>query len=75
MTPHQALGDKTREEVFTSIKPNVGHLRIFGCPMYFHVLKDKKNKLEDTGKKGTFVGYCDNFKAFRIHVPSQRSIC
>ena len=73
-TPHQALGDKTLEEVFTGIKPNVDHLRILGYPVYFHVLKYNRNKLETNGNKYKFVGYCENFKTFRIYVHGQRSI-
>lgn len=64
--PHQALGIKIFEEVFTGVKPDFGHIRIYGFLVYFHVSKDKRNKLESTGKKGTFFGYRDNSKVFRI---------
>jgi hypothetical protein len=72
--PHAILKDKTLEEVFSGIKPEVGHLRIFGCPMYIHVLKEKRTKMEPSGKKGVFVGYSENSKAYRIYVPGQRQI-
>ena len=65
---------KTFEEVFTHKRIEVSHLRIFGCPVYFHVPNEKMNKLKDLGKKCMFVGYCDNSKAYRIYVPSQRTI-
>lgn len=35
--PHQALENKTPEEVFTGVKPEISHLHIFRCPIYFHV--------------------------------------
>ena len=35
------LKNMTLEEAFTRVKPEVGHLRIFGCPVYIHVPKDK----------------------------------
>jgi len=54
---HQALDFKTPEEVFTSKKLDVSHFRIFGCPVYFHVPKEKRNKMEASKKKGIFVGY------------------
>ena len=54
--PHFILGDKTPEEKFTGVKLDVEHLRIFGCPMYIHVLKEKRSKMEPSGKKGIFVG-------------------
>eukprot|EP00253_Pinus_taeda_P001456 PITA_01456 len=72
--PHQPLDFKTLEEVFTGEKPNVSHFRIFVCPVYFHVLKEKRNKLDAFGKKGTFVGYNETLKAYRIYVPSQREV-
>ena len=72
--PHAILKDKTPEEVFSRIKPKVGHLRIFGCPVYIHVPKEKRTKMEPSGKKGVFVGYSENSKAYRIYVPGQRQI-
>ena len=29
------------DEAFIGVNPEVGHLRIFGCPVYIHVPKDK----------------------------------
>jgi len=55
--PHQALESKTPEEVFNGKKPNVCHFRIFRSPVYFHVPKEKRRKLDAFGKKGTFVAY------------------
>jgi hypothetical protein len=69
MCPHAILKDKTPEEVFSWIKPEVGHLRIFGCPMYIHVPKEKRTNMEPLGKKGVFVGYSENSKAYMIYVP------
>ena len=43
--PHQALDFKAPKEIFIVKKPDVSHFRIFGSPIYFHVLKDKRNKL------------------------------
>jgi hypothetical protein len=55
-------------------KPSVDHLRIFGSPVYIHVPKEKRTKLEPLGKKGTFVGYSETSKAYRIYVPRQNFI-
>jgi transposase InsO family protein len=72
--PHAILKDKTLEEVFLGIKLEVGHLRIFGCPVYIHVPKEKRIKMEPLRKKGVFVEYSENSKAYRIYVPGQRQI-
>eukprot|EP00253_Pinus_taeda_P032826 PITA_32826 len=44
--PHKSLDNKTLEEVFTGKKPSVDHLRIFGCPVYIHIPKEKRKKLD-----------------------------
>lgn len=71
---HAALGDKTLEEAFIGEKPEVGHWRIFGCPVYIHVSKEKRRKMEPSGKKGTFVGYSESEKAYIIYIRGQRYI-
>ena len=48
---YRVLKKKTPEEVFSGKKPKVNHLRIFGCPIYMHILKEKRTKLEPSGKK------------------------
>jgi hypothetical protein len=71
---HSALGFKTPEEMFTGKKPEVSHLKIFGCPVFIHIPKEKRNKLEPLGKKGIIVGYCEVSKAFRIYIPGHHHI-
>ena len=68
-SPHKAIGNKTLEEIFSGEKPEVSHLRIFGYPVFIHVPKEKRMKLESSGKKGIFVGYSETSKAFRIYIP------
>jgi hypothetical protein len=71
---HSSLGFKTLEEMFTGKKLEVSHLKIFGYPVFIHIPKEKRNKLEPSGKKGIFVGYCEVSKAFRIYIPGHRHI-
>jgi hypothetical protein len=63
-----SLGFKTYEEMFSIKKPEVSHLKIFGCLVFLHVLKEKTAKLDPSGKKGIFVRYCEVSKDFRIHI-------
>jgi hypothetical protein len=72
--PHKALEAKNPEEVFTRCKSSVDHLRIFGSPFYIHIPKEKRTKLEPSGKKGTFVGYNETSKSYRIYIPGQMFI-
>ena len=40
--PTNAVEGKTPYEAWTGNKPNIGHLRIFGCDTYAHIPKDEK---------------------------------
>jgi hypothetical protein len=71
---HSALGFKTPEEMFSGKKPKVSHLKIFGCPVFVHIPKEKRNKLDPSRKKGIFVRYCEVSKAFRVYIPSHHHI-
>ena len=65
---HSALESKTPEEMYTGKKPELSHLKIFGCPVYVHIPKEKRTKLDLSGKKGIFVGYYEVSKAFGIYI-------
>jgi len=42
--------------------------------MYNHVSKEKRTKLDPSGRKSTFVGYSEYSKAYRIYILDQRLI-
>ena len=58
-------------QLFSSEKPGISHLQIFGCPIYMHIPKENRMKMEPSGKKGSFVGYIETSKAFQIYVPGE----
>ena len=72
ISPHKVFRNKTPKEAFTSVNPDVSHLRIFGFSVYIHVPKEKRSKLEPSGKKETFVGYSEASKAYQIYIPIKR---
>jgi hypothetical protein len=72
--PHKSLEEKTTEKVITGKKPSIDHLITFCSPVYIHVPKEKRTKLEPLGKKGTFVGYSETSKSYRIYVPGKNYI-
>jgi hypothetical protein len=73
-SPYRILKDITPEETFSGKKPNVEHLRIFGCLVDIHIPKDKRKKLEPSEKKGIFVGYSESSGAYRIYIPEQHKV-
>ena len=73
-TPHKVLKNKTPEEVFFGKKPKVIHLRIFSGPVYINIPKEKRTKLDSSGKKGISVGYSESSKAYGIYFPRFKKI-
>jgi hypothetical protein len=42
--------------MFPGKKIEASHLKIFGCPIFVHIPKEKRTKLDPLGKKRIFVG-------------------
>ena len=42
--------------------------------MYIHIPKEKRKKLDPSGKKGIFVGYSESLKAYIIYFPGYKKI-
>ena len=55
-TTHRVLENKTPEEVFFSKKPEVSHLRIFGCPVHIHI-QERRVYLWDIVKYRRLIEY------------------
>ena len=66
-TLDRVLENNTPEEVLSSKKPEVSYSRIFGCLVYIHLPKEKRKKLDPSGKKGIFVGYSESSKSYKIY--------
>ncbi len=47
-------------------KPNLEHLRVFGCTAYAHVPDGQRQKLDKKAKKFRFVGYSIQSKGYRL---------
>lgn len=62
MTPFEALHGK---------KPNVKHLRAFGCASYPLIMKDERKKLDPVAKRCVLVGYGTEVKGYRLYDPSR----
>ena len=62
-------------EAFSGNRPDVSHLRIFGSPVFCHVTKDARNKLDPATELGILVGYTDTPHNYRVFLAvSQRTV-
>ena len=66
-SPTSSLKDKTPYEVLNGRKPNVKHLRIFGCVSHVHIPKDEREKLDSKSKKCILLGYGSTTKGYRLY--------
>lgn len=58
--------DITPFEVWFGRKPDLSHLRVFGCEVYAWKPQQKRKKFESKAVKLTFVGYATDSKAYRL---------
>lgn len=70
----KAMLTMTPYEGWHGRKPDVSHLRIFGCDAYSHISKDERSKLDPKGLKCKFVGYSETQKGFRLYDPSSGKV-
>ena len=59
----------TPYEAWCGRKPNISHLRDFGCIAYAHVHTEKRRKIDDKGVKCILIGYCEETKGYRLYNP------
>jgi hypothetical protein len=62
--PTKALESKTPQEAWTNRKPDVSHLRVFGCKAFAHIPNEKKSKLKSKSMPCVFLEYCEGTKAY-----------
>jgi hypothetical protein len=73
-TPTTSVHGMTLEEKFTSKKPDVSHLKVFGCITYVHVHDEKRSKLDPKAEKCIFIGYSLEQKGYKCFNPSTRKL-
>jgi hypothetical protein len=64
----------TPEKKIIGKKPDVSHLRVFGCISYMHVLDEKRSKPDPKAEKCIFIGYSLEQKGHRCFNPSTRKL-
>jgi hypothetical protein len=68
-SPSSTLDDKTSHKVWTSKKPSLKHLRVFGFAAYVLVLKEYRINMDNKAEKCIFMGYKYGVKGYNIWNP------
>ena len=64
----------SRLEALYGFKLVISHLRVFGSKAFAHVPKEDRKKLDAKAIKCIFVGYCYEFKAYKLFNPSTHKV-
>ena len=70
-SPFTAIDFRAPIEVWSNKPAEYSVLEAFGSPTFYHV---REGKLEPRANKGTFMGYGDGVKGFRIWFPLERKL-
>lgn len=71
-SPSRALSGVTPYERWTGSKPDVSHMKIFGCKAMVHIPKEKRLKWDTKSRELIFVGYSNTTKGYRFIDPKTR---
>ena len=66
VTPIKCADYKTLKELWSGQKPNISHLRVFGCLAWVHILKKRRHKLQPKSKAMIFIGYEPGSKGYQF---------
>lgn len=70
----KSLDSGTPFEKWTGRRPNVVHLRTFGCKAFILDKSPDKGKFDARGLEGIFIGYSEVSKAYRVWSPKDRRV-
>jgi len=68
----KTIQSKTPFEAWSGRKPNISHLRVFGCEAFSFIVSEKKKKLDQKAEKCIFVGYDSQHRGYRLYSPSYK---
>ncbi len=68
-SPTKSVANMTPFEAWTGVKPDVKHLKSFGCIVHAHIPKDERKKLDSKAKKCVLLGYGTETKGYRLYDP------
>jgi transposase InsO family protein len=67
--PTQSVTGMTPYEAWHGARPDVSHLRVFGCVAHVRDVRPHLKKLEDRSRPMVFIGYEPGSKAWRFYDP------
>lgn len=72
--PTRALTGKTPYEAWTGSKPDIGHIRVFGCLAHMRTPGNQMKKLDDRSVQVINLGKEPGTKGYRLFDPSSNKV-
>ena len=73
-SPTKAVPNMTPFEAWHGHKPDVSHLRVFGCITYAHIERDDRSKPDSKARKCILLGYGTETKGYRLYDTERKRI-
>jgi hypothetical protein len=73
--PTQSVTGMTPHEAWHGARPDVTHLRTFGCIAHIKDVRPHLKKLEDRSRPMVLLGYEQGSKAYRCYDPITKRVC
>jgi hypothetical protein len=70
--PTEAVRSTTPYELWHGRKPDISHLRVWGCTAYVHIQKDNRAGLGSHMEKCVFIGYPQGYKGWKFYNPTTK---
>jgi hypothetical protein len=74
ISPTRCLDNATPFEALNGSKPAVHNLKVFWCKAFAHIPKENGRKLDAKSIKCIFIGYCYEFKAYKLFDPATHKV-
>ena len=71
-SPTACIKEATPYECWHKEKPDISHLRVFGCNAFVHIPDQKRRKLDQKSIRCIFVGYPSNCKGYKLYNPETK---
>lgn len=72
--PTRPLSDQTPYEAWTGLKPNIGHIRVFGCLTHMKIPNVDTTKLADRSMEVVNLGREPGMKGYRLYDPISKRV-
>ena len=73
-SPTSCFKNETPYERWFGYKPDVSHLKTFGCVAYAHIPAEKRSKLDKKSVKCLFIGYSEESKGYKMYDPLKKNM-